>query len=329
MREKEISMTYPSENTPPDRAIIPDHTIDAYSLASEQPTTVLATLPPRAEGRDTRESRTPQGTSPPFRWPIKRTIVAGILVLALVVGAFALGHTAGSTNASTSVPIGSSLPANVQDLQQAITATIQQVQPSVVEINAVVNQGRLSGEATGSGVIISQDGYIVTNDHVVTGSSSLTVTFSDNSTTLATIIGESPQNDLAVIKVSKRNLKAISFADSSTVQIGMFAIALGNPLGLEQSATLGIVSALNRTESEGNNGTTSQLSGLIQTSAPINPGNSGGALVNLQGQLIGMPTLGALSNGDGGQAEGIGFAIASNHIKTVAQQIIAQDGGNW
>jgi S1-C subfamily serine protease len=341
--EEVITMEYPSENTAPENAVpenavpdsglVPGNMIDAYPVASEQPTAELNAFPPIVEDSEFHEGFISQRTPPPFRWPIWRTIVAGLLVLALVIGAFVIGRNVSAAKTNSPVQIGSSappvsLPANVQDLQQSITATIQAVQPSVVEIKSVVSRGRLAGEATGSGVIISQDGYIVTNDHVVTGTSSLTVTFSDNSTASATVVGESPQNDLAVIKVSKSNLKAISFADSSKVQIGTFAIALGNPLGLDQSATLGIVSALNRTESEGSNGTTGQLSGLIQTSAPINPGNSGGALVNLQGQLIGMPTLGALDNGDGGQAEGIGFAIASNQVKSVAQQIIANPGSS-
>ena len=106
------------------------------------------------------------------------------------------------------------------------------------------------------------------------------------------------------------------------MRVGQFAIAIGSPLGLKQSATFGIISALNRSAQEGAGGTTSVLTGLIQTSAPINPGNSGGALVDLQGRLIGVPTLGAVNPESGSTADGIGFAIPSNRVKFVADQLI-------
>src|SRR5262249_4575749 len=110
--------------------------------------------------------------------------------------------------------------------------------------------------------------------------------------------------------------------DFSTVKVGQFAIAIGNPLGLDQSATFGIISALNRTASEAPDGPATELTGLVQTSAPINPGNSGGALVNLQGQLIGIPTLGAIDRQTGTAASGIGYAIPANRVSYVAHQIM-------
>jgi S1-C subfamily serine protease len=122
--------------------------------------------------------------------------------------------------------------------------------------------------------------------------------------------------------VNASNLQPISFADSSQVQVGEFVVALGTPLGLRQSASFGIVSATNRTESEAPDGPAGDLTGLIQTTAPIHPGNSGGALVDLHGQFVGIPTLGA-SNGNGSASgSGIGFAIPSNRVKYVAQQLI-------
>jgi S1-C subfamily serine protease len=163
----------------------------------------------------------------------------------------------------------------------------------------------------------------VTNDHVVDGFSSFSVRLANGQTLPATLTGQDAQDDLAVLKVALTNATPIAFADSDGVQVGAFAIALGSPLGLQDSVTFGIVSALNRTASERPDGPASVLAGLIQTSAPINPGNSGGALVDLQGRLIGIPTLGITDDQTGSTADGIGFAIPANRVKYVAQQLIA------
>src|SRR5262249_43634757 len=171
------------------------------------------------------------------------------------------------------------------------------------------------------GEILSAAGYIVTNNHVVAGAESFTVRLSSGKQFPARVIGTAPQDDLAVLKIDATGLQPISIGDSSKVQVGEFSIAIGSPLGLQQSATLGIVSALNRTADEGPGGARA-LTGLIQTSAPINPGNSGGALVDLQGRLIGIPTLGASSSQTGGAADGIGFAIPSDRVKFVTDQLI-------
>jgi S1-C subfamily serine protease len=243
----------------------------------------------------------------------------------LLLASFLLGHAvvtrgtppAGSTNGSTATT-----GTTAQELQQSIIAVVNKAQPSVVE---VVSKA-YNREALGSGVIFTADGYIVTNDHVVQGYNNYTVTLSNGQTLPATLIGQSPENDLAVLKVQASNLQPITFADSSKVQVGQFAIAIGNPLGLENSATLGIVSALNRTASEEPDGPAGTLTGLIQTSAAINPGNSGGALVNLDGELIGMPTLGAAENQSGTPANDIGLVIPSNQVKAVADQLIQQAG---
>jgi S1-C subfamily serine protease len=186
----------------------------------------------------------------------------------------------------------------------------------------VQSTGGASGGSIGSGEIITNDGYIVTNDHVVHGFSSFSVSLANGKQLSARLIGEDPQDDLAVLKVDGQNLPPIAIGDSSKVQVGQFAIAIGSPLGLTQSATFGIISALNRSAQAGAGGTTNILTGLIQTSAPINPGNSGGALVDLQGRLIGVPTLGAVNPESGSTADGIGFAIPSNRVKFVADQLI-------
>jgi S1-C subfamily serine protease len=137
----------------------------------------------------------------------------------------------------------------------------------------------------------------------------------------AKLIGEAAPDDLAVLRVNVKNLPPISFGDSSKVQVGQFVVAIGSPLGLEETATIGIVSALNRAASEGAGGAPT-LVGLIQTSAPINPGNSGGALVDLSGQLIGIPTLAAVDPEINAPANGIGFAIPSNRVQFVTQQLM-------
>lgn len=287
------------------------------------PTPPLTPTPPY-----TTYAPTYSGYTPPPPPPRPRIVpwLLGALALLLIVAGVALGlafaHggsgatpvTTGGAQPAATIPV----PAAAQDLQQQIINVVKTVQPSVVEVQS---QGAQGG-AIGSGEIITSDGYIVTNDHVVAGFSQYQVQLSNGKTYPATLKGQDPQDDLAVLKVSAGSLQPISFGDSSKAQVGQFAVALGSPLGLQQSATFGIVSALNRTASEAPNGPAGELTGLIQTSAPINPGNSGGALVNLSGQLIGVPTLGAQDPNSGGNANGIGFAIPSNRVKFVADQLI-------
>jgi S1-C subfamily serine protease len=224
-------------------------------------------------------------------------------VLALVSLLFAL--LAAATNGAQGGSLASA--------QQETVALIQNVNPSVVQIQA----RSIARGGIGSGEIATTSGYIVTNSHVVHGFRDLTVLLSDGRTFSADLVGDVPEEDLAVLKINAPNLKPIVFGDSSKVQVGDFALALGSPLGLEQSATTGIVSALNRTGRVVTNGQLVTLQGMIQTSAPINPGNSGGALVNAQGELIGIPTLGAVDPTSGAAANGIGFAITSNQAREV------------
>lgn len=314
---------------------------EAPANAPVAPYTPPATTDPSWSGwaayRGTVES-TPYGGGdgptyvPPVGWQTPRPrgrrlvlgVIAGALVLAvLLVGTFAAGHLAASSTAARTTGGATTstitLPPSAQDLQQAIITVVHNVQPAVVE---VMSDGQ-SGSAIGSGVVMRADGYIVTNDHVVVGYSQFRVLLSDGTSKTATVVGQDAQDDLAVLKIDATNLHPIALADSSNVQVGEFALALGNPLGLNQSATLGIVSALNRTASEGTNGTGATLTGLVQTSAPINPGNSGGALVDLQGALIGIPTLGAANTQTGGSADGIGFAIPANRVSFVVNQLIS------
>src|SRR5262249_15754099 len=162
--------------------------------------------------------------------------------------------------------------------------------------------------------------YIVTNNHVVAGFAQYSVTLATGQTVPAQVVGVAPAEDLAVLRVQLTHLQPIVIGDSRAVRVGEFAVAMGSPLGLQQSATFGIVSAIDRQASEAKSGPL--LSGLIQTSAPINPGNSGGALVDMQGRLIGIPTLGAENPENGAAAGGIGFAIPSERMKFIADQLI-------
>lgn len=203
-------------------------------------------------------------------------------------------------------------------IEETTINVIHNVDPSVVQIQG---SGGGPGGSVGSGEILTSDGYIVTNSHVVHGFTSFTVLMANSQQVSARLIGERPSEDLAVLKVNATGLKPIAVGDSSKVQVGEFALAVGSPLGLEQSATSGIISALNRSAVEVVDGRRFTITGLIQTSAPINPGNSGGALVNLKGQLVGIPTLAAVEPSTGVAANGIGFAISSNRMKTIVNQL--------
>jgi len=170
-------------------------------------------------------------------------------------------------------------------------------------------------DSLGSGVIISPDGYILTNNHVIDGASDVRVTFGDKRQLPAKVIGSDPKTDIAVLKVQGTGFHAITIGDSSKVQVGDYALAIGDPFGVGQTVTMGIVSAMNR----GNLGI-EDYEDFIQTDAPINPGNSGGALINDRGELIGINTA-ILSHGSGGN-EGIGFAVPVNLAREVMDQIL-------
>ena len=247
---------------------------------------------------------------------------AALGALILIVAALVAGCASGSSSTGSggnAKPVATvAVPPAAIDLQQTVENVIHVVQPSVVEVQSSGAQG----QAIGSGEIFDGDGHIVTNDHVVAGFQSYQVVLSNGKTLSATLVGEAPGDDLALLKVNQAGLAPINFADSSQVRVGQFVVALGTPLGLAQSATFGIVSALNRTATEAPNGPAGTLTGLIQTSAPINPGNSGGALVDLTGKLIGIPTLAAVDPNIGTAANGIGFAIPSNRVRFVADQLV-------
>jgi S1-C subfamily serine protease len=234
---------------------------------------------------------------------------------ALVLAASGCG---GSKAPQQVVSTGSSpaagAPSTARTVQDRFVAVVRQVSPEVVQIQ--------TSQGLGSGVIFDDKGNVVTNNHVVGGARTFTVTLSDGKSHRATLVGSFPQGDLAVIRLQGVTPKPATFGDSSKLAVGQIAFAIGNPLGLRSSVTQGIISSLGRTVSEGPNGAV--ITSAIQTSAPINPGNSGGALVDLDGAVIGIPTLAALDPELGGSAApGIGFAIPSNNATRVARQLIA------
>ncbi len=223
---------------------------------------------------------------------------------------------------------------SLQGYSDTAIGVAKKVQPSIVAItveysvNSIFNRTPSTASAKGSGIIISEDGYILTNNHVVNSSSSNSNSFyeigkankvtvklyNDDTEYKGEIIGTDSQTDLAVIKIDKTGLTAAELGDSSSVQVGEFLMAIGSPLGLDNSVTAGIVSAVNRevTDEDGNKYT------AIQTDAAINSGNSGGALVNSKGQVIGVNTLKLSGTG----VEGVGFAIPINSTKDIYEQLI-------
>lgn len=169
-------------------------------------------------------------------------------------------------------------------------------------------------QGLGSGVIVSPDGYILTNNHVIEGANEIKIFTSDKRELKARVVGTDPKTDIAVVKVEEKNLPTLAFADSAQVQVGDIALAIGNPFGVGQTVTMGIVSATGR----GNLGI-EDYEDFIQTDAAINPGNSGGALINANGELIGINTA-ILSRAGGNQ--GVGFAVPANLARTVMNQLL-------
>ena len=204
-------------------------------------------------------------------------------------------------------------PTSSFKLQSEYVKLVQDVGPSVVLIESNVGLG--------SGIIFDAQGDIVTNNHVVAGSPSFLVVLSNGKQYQGSLVGSYAPDDLAVIRIQATGLRPATFANSSNLQAGDIVLAIGNPLGLQSTVSEGIVSAMRTAIPEGNGVT---LPSAIQTTAAINPGNSGGALIDLNEQVVGIPTLAATDPQlGGGAAPGIGFAIPSNTITLIAKQLIA------
>jgi putative serine protease PepD len=273
--------------------------------------------------------------APPVERPrpggMRRAVVATVAGAAIALTAGGVGGFVGYSLHEDGSPL-QTFGTNNSDSQGAAPAVDRSslakiaadVQPTVVVIQ--------TGSGEGSGVIMSDDGYIVTNNHVVASArgGAVEVVFNSGKRVSASIVGTDPKTDLAVVKANDASgLKAATWGNSDDVQVGDTVLAIGSPLGLQGSVTAGIVSALHRTITVGDQqdspfgggGSRTTIGDAIQTDAPINPGNSGGALVNLNGQVIGINSAIATSGSNGNI--GVGFAISANRAKAVAEQLIS------
>ncbi len=289
---------------------------------------------------------------------MEMVLIAAVIVLAAVVTIESTGNPL--TNNSLAITQGSQGPPGPQGPQGIpgpqgpagspgsssqtatgdadLTAIFKKVENSVVQITSkvstvdnsvIINGSPLQSQSTrlGSGFVYDKEGRIITNNHVVEGSKTVNVTFEDGNTYTAKVIGTDPDNDIAVIQIidnfSDENLTPLSFGDSSQLQVGQQVIAIGNPFGLSDTMTHGIVSQVGRLLPNGNVGFS--IPDVIQVDAPINPGNSGGPLLNIQGEVIGMNTA---INTNTGEFSGVGFAIPSSSIQRVAPQLIKNGSYN-
>jgi serine protease Do len=265
----------------------------------------------------------------------------------IAAGALAVAVSGARSPAAEKTPVEVQLdtkPVNRGTLEPASYSTVaKRVAPSVVTIttmtksrNVGINSHDFSGipdpffrqffgnqmpqlreqpqSGLGSGVIISADGYIVTNNHVVDGADSVTVTFGDGRVLKARVVGRDPQTDIAVVKVDSKDLPAIKFAESAKAEVGDRVLAIGNPFGIGETVTTGIVSAKGRRPGLG-----LAYEDFIQTDAAINPGNSGGALVDIDGRLIGLNT--AILSRSGG-FQGVGLAVPSDLVRNVVDNLV-------
>jgi serine protease Do len=246
-------------------------------------------------------------------------VLAAVIATASTVGLLSATHQPATTSGASPTP--NAVPARVVS-DADLPAIVETARQSVVTITADgMSAGGLSmfsmpTTGVGSGVILTDDGYILTNRHVVQGSSSLTVALYDGTEYPATIVKIADDNDLALIKIEAKGLKAATLGDSSSLQAGQTAIAIGSPLGtFTETVTKGIISATGRsiTVTDEQTGRPTRLHDLIQTDAAINPGNSGGPLLDASGAVVGINTAIA------GNAEGLGFAIPI----TAAKDLIA------
>jgi S1-C subfamily serine protease len=207
----------------------------------------------------------------------------------------------------------------MRSIADEVAEIVERVGPAVVHVRAIPGSKqrgrRARGLSSGSGVIVSSDGYVLTNSHVVHGSAGVEVELADGRTILTDLVGDDPATDLALLKVSSPGaLPFAELANSNELRVGDFAVAVGSPFGLTHTVTLGIVSALGRSLASSQAGR--RIEGVIQTDAPLNPGNSGGPLLDDQGRVIGINTAIIL----GGQ--GVCFAVPSNTAAFVTAQIL-------
>ena len=261
-------------------------------------------------------------------------VAAGSALTGAVAGGFAVYQVANqrqsvgsSTNFSTNNTPEQSFTISSTNIETDITQSVQKVGPAVVTIvGTVPGQQTIfgmteDGKVSGSGFFISDQGYIITNNHVVDGTKDVSIILSDGTEQSATIVGTDPYSDIAVLKTDGSVPAVVTLGNSDLLKPGESVIAIGSPLGdFKNSVTVGVVSATGRSIDTGQGYT---VEGLIQTDAAINQGNSGGPLVNLAGEVIGVNNMIVRGSGGGNVvAEGLGFAISANTAQAVAKQII-------
>ena len=244
--------------------------------------------------------------------PIPKPLLAGGAVVVLAVGGGAAIAHEFLDNPSS--PVGSQPTASARTISANLDA--RQVYDASKNAVTYIVADTPEGQATGSGFVVSKDGLIVTNDHVVDGASQVQVKIgTSDSAQPATVVGADPSRDLALLKVDASNLPTLSLGDSSSVSVGDPTYAIGNPFGLDHTLTTGIVSALQRSLQAPDG---AKISGAIQTDAALNPGNSGGPLLDADGKVIGVNSqiqTGSTNGAEGGNV-GIGFAIPANTVKS-------------
>lgn len=267
----------------------------------------------------------------PYGGP-KTLLIAGFLLGALAL--YLISSLIGSFGPSFSPRV----PRQIEETSRAFSEIVKAVSPSVVNISSTKVLGRqqmpydeffdfftpvpdgknrrFKEQSLGSGVIVTEDGYIVTNNHVVEQSSDIRVTLLDKRTFKAKFIGADPKTDIAIIKIDAKGLPVIPWGDSEKLQVGEFVLAIGNAFGLHHTVTMGIISAVGRADVG-----IADYEDFIQTDAAINPGNSGGPLVNIKGDIIGINT--AIFSKTGGY-QGIGFAVPGNMVRAVKDQLLKE-----
>lgn len=249
----------------------------------------------------------------------------GLFVLFIAGGLTRRPEVFTETTPSAARGVGSTRAEGLTPEEQTVIRVYRMVNPAVVHITstAVVHDfffNPVPKRGTGSGFVIDERGHILTNNHVVEDAQSLEVTLADGSTIPAELVGRDPLNDLAVIRIDvpREKIHVVRFGDSSTLQVGQTAIAIGNPFGFDRTVTTGVISSVGRSlRGEGGR----EIRNLIQTDAAINPGNSGGPLLNSQGEVIGINTV--IISPAGGSV-GIGFAIPINTAERLIPELIAK-----
>lgn len=264
-------------------------------------------------------------------WNTVIAFVVGFVACALVVRWLGFAPPPPSKDVVLTALNAPAAPVGAVPGADALANAAARIEPAVVNIDTFTQLRRSfqleeffgqreARQGAGSGVIISPDGYIITNYHVIRNADEIVVSLTDGRRFSAAVVGGDERSDVAVLKIDARNLPVAEMSDSDKLRVGEWVVAVGNPLGLGSTVTVGVISALNRRRLPVGGGRV--LDVAIQTDAAINQGNSGGALANVRGQLIGINT--AIAAPPGGGSIGIGFAIPINHVKKIAQDIVTK-----